>query len=102
MMMDRATKWDEIPLTLSAGDLQQHFHLSKQCPYVIANRLGIRIGKRLIVPKERFRVWLEAGGTETSQKLPRPPEKPWGGHSSPSPANQLLERWEVKNDARTR
>ena len=100
--MDKATDWDEIPLILSAADLRRHFPLSKQCSYAVANLLGIRLGKRLIVPKERLRVWLETGGADGRSAPLKPVEKPWGGHSIPSPANQLLERWEVKNDARTR
>lgn len=100
--MDKATDWDEIPLILSAVDLQRHFGFSKQCSYSVANRIGIRLGKRLIVPKERLRIWLETGGADASSAPLKRVEKPWGGHSSPSPANQLLERWEVKNDARTR
>jgi hypothetical protein len=101
--VDRAKTWDDIPLCLSVADLQRCFSLSKHQSYTVANLIGIRLGKRLIIPKERFRSWLETGSYEANPTtLWKPVEKHWGGHSLPAPAAQLRERWEVTNSARTR
>lgn len=62
--MDRATNWDEIPLTLSVTELQQYFSFSRPLSYTLANMIGIKVGKRLVVPKARLRAWLETSFVE--------------------------------------
>lgn len=53
---------DELPLTLSAKDVAGYLQISLTCAYAVMNSSGfpvIKIGKRLIVTRERFLEWLE-------------------------------------------
>lgn len=54
---------DELPLTLSAKDVAGYLHISLTCAYAVMNSHNfpvIKIGKRLIVTRERFLEWLES------------------------------------------
>lgn len=58
-LSNRAVEWSQVPILLSVPDLQRRFGLSRQAAYNIANCLGLRIGRRLMIPKARLQAWLE-------------------------------------------
>ena len=60
--MSRATNWDEVPLLLSVNDLREKIGLSRQHSYELAHVLGLRLGKRLVVPKHAMKKWMEGNG----------------------------------------
>ena len=66
MSTDRATDWSEVPLTLSTRELMRYFNFSKQLSYTIANLIGVRVGKRLVIPKARLQQWLESSEGSTT------------------------------------
>ena len=53
---------DELPLAMNAKDVAGYMNISLTCAYNLMNSQNfpvIRIGKRLIVTKDRFLDWLD-------------------------------------------
>ena len=96
--MNRATNWDDLPLILQIADVQKALGISRNKTYELAHVYGIRLGKRLVVPKERLQRWLETGGIEGNQQPPD--EQPVGGRYLPPLTAQLRESWGVTNNAK--
>ncbi len=60
--------YDELPLFLSAKTIAQVLGISMAGTYELLHQEGfpvVKIGSRLVVPKEKFFVWIEeqTGGT---------------------------------------
>ena len=58
---------DELPLTMNARDVAGYLHISLSCAYQVMNSSRfpvIKIGKHLIVTKERFLEWLQSANGE--------------------------------------
>ena len=56
------TKYDQLPLTLSAQDVANALGISRANAYYLFHAEGfptMRIGKRVMVNKEKFIVWVE-------------------------------------------
>lgn len=56
--MEKVVNWDQVPLLLRAEDLRT-LGLSRHASYELARVVGVRLGRRLIIPKEALRRWLE-------------------------------------------
>ena len=55
--------YDELPLYLNADTVAKLLGISISSAYELMNEEGfpsVRIGKRLIVPKEKLQAWVEA------------------------------------------
>ena len=53
---------DELPLTMNAKDVAGYLHVSLTCAYEVMNSQefpAIKIGRRVLVTKDRFLEWLE-------------------------------------------
>ena len=53
---------DELPLTMNAKDVAGYLHVSLTCAYEVMNSKefpAIKIGRRILVTKDRFLEWLE-------------------------------------------
>lgn len=53
---------DELPLTMNAKDVAGYLHVSLTCAYEVMNSKefpAIKIGRRVLVTKDRFLEWLE-------------------------------------------
>ena len=62
MLQSIVTSYDELPLFLNAKKLSEVLGISISSAYELMNEKGfpsIRIGKRLVVPKENLRQWTE-------------------------------------------
>lgn len=60
---------EELPLTMNARDVAGYLHISLTCAYSVMNSEKfpvIRIGKRLLVTKERFLQWLDFSSNQNS------------------------------------
>ena len=56
------TSLDQLPVTLCANQVAQVLGISRANAYVLMHSKGfptIRIGKRMIVPKDQFLKWME-------------------------------------------
>ncbi len=56
------TSYDELPLFLSANLVAQTLGVGRATAYELMNEKdfpAIRIGNRIVVPKENFRQWVE-------------------------------------------
>ena len=54
---------EELPLTLNARDIAGYLNVSISCAYQVMNSRNfpvIKIGKRLLVTKEKFLEWLQS------------------------------------------
>lgn len=54
--------YDELPLMLSVQDVAIVLGISKTSAYELVRSKGfpvLKIGSRLVVPKEKFREWIE-------------------------------------------
>ena len=54
--------YDELPLTLSVQEIAIVLGISKTSAYELVRSKGfpiLKIGSRLVVPKEKFREWVE-------------------------------------------
>ena len=53
---------DELPITMNAKDVAGYLHVSLTCAYEVMNSKefpAIKIGRRVLVTKDRFLEWLE-------------------------------------------
>ena len=61
--------YDELPLFLNAETVAKLLGISPSSGYELMHEKGfpvLKIGSRLVVPKEKFRIWVErnVGGAE--------------------------------------
>ena len=59
--MNEMKSYDQLPLTLSAEDVAAVLGISRTNAYVLLHREDfptLRIGKRLLVPRDRFIRWI--------------------------------------------
>ena len=62
-MRDTYCAWDELPITLNADQVAQVLRISRANAYTLMHSDGfptIRIGKRMVVPKNKLIEWVEA------------------------------------------
>ena len=55
--------YDQLPLMLNAEDIQAVMNISRAMAYQLMHRADfptIVIGKRMVVPRDKFLEWLEA------------------------------------------
>lgn len=71
MKQSTYTSYDELPLFLNAEIVARLFGVSISSSYELMHEKGfpsLRIGSRLIAPKEKFRAWVEESvGKEESK-----------------------------------
>lgn len=56
------TKFDELPITLSAEDVAQVLGISRSHTYALMRSKGfptLTIGKRMTVPKDKLKEWMD-------------------------------------------
>ena len=56
------TSYDELPLSLSADDVANVLGISRANAYTLMRSKGfptLTIGKRMVVPKDKFLAWIE-------------------------------------------
>ena len=61
--MTNYTSLDQLPITLSANQVAQVLGISRAKAYTLMHAKGfptIQIGKRMVVPKNKFIEWMEA------------------------------------------
>lgn len=61
MQKQRPKNWDDVPLALTPQDLWTMFDFGRNHAYEIAAMLGVRVGRKLLIPREKLRRWLEEG-----------------------------------------
>ena len=57
------TNYDQLPLFLNANTVAQVLGVSISSAYELMHETGfpaLRIGNRIVVPKEKFRQWVDA------------------------------------------
>lgn len=62
MKKSEFTNYDELPLFLNAALVAQTLGISRASAYELMNMKSfpaLRIGSRIVVPKEKFREWVE-------------------------------------------
>ena len=62
MKESKLTNYDELPLFLSANLVAQTLGVGRATAYELMNEKAfpaIRVGSRIVVPKENFRQWVE-------------------------------------------
>ena len=58
---------EELPLTMNAKDVAGYLNISLSCAYQVMNSKSfpaIKIGKRLIITKEHFLIWIQNASGE--------------------------------------
>ena len=61
-MKSKYSSYDELPLSLRAEDVAAILSISRANAYTLMHSKGfptIYIGKRMLVPKEKFLAWIE-------------------------------------------
>ncbi len=56
------TSFEQLPLTLNADDIAAYLNISRGNAYTLLHREDfptLRIGKRMIAPRDRFLAWLD-------------------------------------------
>lgn len=72
MNLSTIKSYDELPLTLNAPQIASVLGISRSCAYALLHRKDfptIVIGRRLIVSKSKFIMWLESQDEETLNSL---------------------------------
>ncbi|OQB25794.1 MAG: Helix-turn-helix domain protein [Firmicutes bacterium ADurb.Bin182] len=67
VQMKDYTNFDSLPITLSVSDVANVLGISRVGAYNLCHSKGfpsMRIGKRILIPKDRFIQWLEAQSAE--------------------------------------
>lgn len=59
--MSRATNLEDLPLLLNVPELREYLGLSHAASYAVAHLIGIKIGRRLAIPRARLEKWLVGG-----------------------------------------
>ena len=62
IMEQNYTSFDQLPLVLNADQLAKVLGISRANAYFLLHSKGfptLRIGKRMVVPKDKFLEWLE-------------------------------------------
>ena len=58
--MKKYTNYEDLPLMLNAEDIQAVMNISRAGAYTLMHRADfpvIRIGKRMVVPRDKFLEW---------------------------------------------
>ena len=66
-MKGRFTSFEQLPITLSAEDVAQVLGISRANTYMLMHSDDfptIRIGKRMVVPKDKLIAWMEEQSTK--------------------------------------
>lgn len=61
--MTKYTSYDQLPISLSAEQVAQVLNISRAGAYTLMHSQGfptIQIGKRMVVPKDKLLMWMEA------------------------------------------
>lgn len=61
--MTKYTSYDQLPISLSADQVAQVLNISRAGAYTLMHSQGfptIQIGKRMVVPKDKLLMWMEA------------------------------------------
>ena len=56
------TSFEQLPLTLNADDIAAYLNISRGNAYTLLHREDfptLRIGKRMIAPRDKFLAWLD-------------------------------------------
>lgn len=59
-MDQRAREWQDLPLLLGVAELRAGLGLTREQSYRLAHCLGIRLGRRLVIPKGKLRQFFDA------------------------------------------
>lgn len=62
-MLDKYTTYDQLPLMLSVPEIAAVLGISRAAAYELARSKGfpsLRIGTRIVIPKDRFIEWVNA------------------------------------------
>ena len=65
------THYDQLPIVLNADQLAQALGISRANAYQLMHSKGfptLRIGKRMLVPKEKFLEWLNSNTEKRESK----------------------------------
>ena len=65
--MTSYTSLDQLPITLSANQVAQVLGISRANAYTLMHAEGfptIRIGKRMVVPKDKLIAWMDEQSTK--------------------------------------
>ena len=65
--MTNYTSMEQLPITLSANQLAQVLGISRANAYTLMHAEGfptIRIGKRMVVPKDKLIAWMDEQSTK--------------------------------------
>ena len=65
MQLPKFKSNDELPLTMTAKDVAGYLNISLTCAYNVMNSKDfpvIRIGKRMLITRDKFLNWLENSG----------------------------------------
>lgn len=60
--MEKYTSLDQLPMALKADDIAQVLGISRANAYTLMHSESfptLRIGKRMMVPKDKFLAWME-------------------------------------------
>ena len=71
-MIPTYTSVDQLPLTLCAEHVAMALGISRAGAYTLLHSKGfptIKIGKRLVVPRDKFIKWMEAQAGKTKLQL---------------------------------
>ena len=61
--MTKFTSYEQLPLSLNADQVAQVLNISRAGAYTLMHSQGfptIQIGKRMVVPKDKLLMWMEA------------------------------------------
>ena len=67
-MLSNLTSYDQLPLTLNADQISRILGISRSASYELlrsADFPTVRIGKRMLVPKDKFIRWLSDQAAHT-------------------------------------
>ena len=83
------TNYDQLPLFLNANTVAQVLGVSISSAYELMHETGfpaLRIGNRIVVPKEKFRQWVDAqaGGKAIAATSNTTSSRNWATSKSPS------------------
>lgn len=68
MNISTVKSYEDLPLTLNAAQIACALGISKSCAYTLLHRDDfptVRIGRRMLVSKTKFKTWLESQDSES-------------------------------------